>query len=298
MVRYLVATAVTAAALFAPAAHAASSTAGTLELSQGGATLSYDWTGAPLLPGPEAAERVGLDPSAIRASDSRYVPATLRAFSLWPGPISVPDCRGFETIPGAQSVAIGDARALIAVDSIRLDVLRGRGEAYVSLANTGADELAFGEYPAPGKITVTTRSCTDAETGAPVPADGSFSAVDEFRAVAMSGPGLFRRYAPEALEDRPLALRHAGGVWRGELAIAEPASGSYPAAGARLALTLSGTPAEMNARCTLPSAMKFPGTSVRSRHSATALLRRAGSRARGMRACGAASTGACAATTS
>ena len=87
------------------------------------------------------------------------------------------------------------------------------------------------------------------------------------------------RFAPELLEQRGVTLRFAGGAWRGTLALDEPGSTdypSYPASTARLRMALSGTPVELHASCTLPGAMTWPGTSVRSRRAAAALLRRAG----------------------
>ena len=277
-----------AAAVLASAgpAEAAATSSGSLDLGEGTApaatVIGYAWDGAPLLTGPAAATAVGLSGSAIRASDSRYVPVTLRSLARPPGPFGSPGCNSSFRVPGSQSAEIVDRRALLSVDGISLNVLRGRGRADVRVAQVGADELAFGEFVATGVLRVTTDGCSDGETGEPVPGpdEGPFHEVRDLDMFRISGGDrVLGRFAPEMLDNVQVKLRLAGGVWRGALTLDDAGTTeypSYPATSARLQIALSGTPVELHASCAVPPAMSWPGTSVRSRRAARALLRRAG----------------------
>ena len=267
-------------------AQGAATSGGTLDLGEGAAspstTIGYAWDGAPLLTGPAASTWLGLPAPGVRMSDSRYVPVTLRSLARPPGLFGSPGCNESFRLPGGQTAEIIDRRALLSVDGIRLNVLRGRGSVDVRLALVGADELAFGEYVATGVIRVTTNACTDRATGDPVPGEdgGPFREVRDLRMFRVSGgERVLSRFAPEMLDRQPVKLRLSGGVWSGALALDDPGTTSYPtypATSARLQVALSGTPVELNANCSVPGAMSWPGTSVRSRRAARALLRRAG----------------------
>lgn len=207
---------------------------------------------------------------------------TLGSLSRPPGRFGSPGCNEPFRLAGSQTAEIVDRKALVSIDGIRLDVLRGRGTADVRPASVGADELAFGEFVATGVIRVTTDGCTDGETGEPVPGEdgGPFHEVRELQMFRISGgERVLGRFAPEMLDSQPVKLRLSGGVWRGSLALAHPGTTSYPtypATSARLQVALSGTPVELHASCSIPEAMSSPGTTVRSQRAARALLRRAG----------------------
>jgi hypothetical protein len=78
------------------------------------------------------------------------------------------------------------------------------------------------------------------------------------------------------LETAPVTLRLRDGAWRGELVLEEPAAPPYPATSARLAIAVTGTPAELGAHCTIPPRLRSQDPKVKSRRAAMALLRRAG----------------------
>ena len=88
-----------AALAVAVPAHGAATSTGTLELTESGAVVTYAWQGAPLLGGPDAALTAGLPATAIRASDSRYLPVGLRSLS-WPGPYGAGGCTVALVAPG------------------------------------------------------------------------------------------------------------------------------------------------------------------------------------------------------
>ena len=69
--------------------------------------MTYAWQGAPLLGGPDAALSAGLPATAIRASDSRYLPVGLRSLS-WAGPYGAGGCTTPWDVPGAMSAEIVD----------------------------------------------------------------------------------------------------------------------------------------------------------------------------------------------
>lgn len=263
----------------APAAARTATISGTLELSQAFeqptavAGLSYGFDAAPLLSGPAASDRVGLD-RPIRASASHYVPITLDAISA--DAVSIPkpsDCSGFSQIPDRQSIEVADPRALLQIDEISLDVQRGRGEIHVSLANVGAGSLTSGDYVAPGLLRVTTDGC-HTDTGEPVlREDGSaYRDVRTVKAVSQYADSLLLRYAPESLEADTVALRRRSGAWRAAVTIKR----SDPTTRARLTFALRGKPAALGASCRLPGALSGPRFAVRSRKRAVRLLRRAG----------------------
>jgi hypothetical protein len=267
-------------------AHAAATSTGTLALAEGAAPASmavgYAWDASPLLTGPAAAVAVGLPAAAVRASGSRYVAVTLSTLTRPPGLLASPGCSTAYRVPGSQTAEIVDRRALLSVDGIALNVLRGRGRADVRLAQVGADALTFGEYVATGVLRVTTDGCADGETGEPVPGEdgGPFHEVRELAMFRISGEDrVLSRFAPETLDSVQVRLRRSGGVWRGALALDDPGTTSYPtypATSAQLQIAFSGTPTDLHASCKVPPAMSAPGTSVRSRRAARALLRRAG----------------------
>jgi hypothetical protein len=182
-------------------------------------------------------------------------------------------------VPGAQAVAIADARALMQLEQVRLDVVRGRGTASVGLARIGDGALEVGEYPAPGRIAITTTGCTDAGTGEPVTGSdgGPFTAAEELRAMGVGGDRFMGPWAAESLARQEVRLRLRAGAWEGTLARDEADAGRYgPATGVRLRIAVRGTPAELNAHCRVPGALMFPGLSVRSRARAVRMLRGAG----------------------
>ena len=267
-----------AALAVAVPAHGAATSTGTLELTENAAVVSYAWQDAPLLGGPDAALTAGLPATAIRASDSRYLPVGLQSLS-WPGPSGAGGCRSPWNLPGTIGQEIADRRAILSVDRVTLDVRRGRGTAYVQLASTGADAYAYGEFVATGLLRVTVDGCTDGSTGEPVPGDdgGAFRAVEDLRMFRVSGSDrVAGRFAPEMLDRDPVELRFGGGAWRGTLDLAHAADGPYPATRARLGVALTGSPVDLHASCTLPRSLRGDGRPVRRAATARRLLRRAG----------------------
>ena len=231
----------------AAAAQAAPTVSGSLDLAEEGAAVGYDFAGAPLLEGPEAAVAAGLG-EPIRRSATRYAPMALTRVVLPPG----------RSLCGGSGAEIADARALLQVESPDLKVLKGRGTVQIALARAGDGPYGGGDYPAPGLLREPSSGCV-------------------VRAVGASGVDLFLGPAsPESLTRHAVRLRFSAGAWRGTLAWTEPASDYGPATEARTTVALSGTPVELNAFCTVPSALRIPGTSVRKKGAARRLLERAG----------------------
>jgi len=231
----------------AASAQAAPTVSGTLDLAADGAGVGYDFAGAPLLEGPEAAVAAGLG-EPLRRSAARYAPMALTRVVLPPG----------RSLCGGTGAEIADERALLQVESVDLRVLKGRGAAQVALARAGDGPYGGGEYPAPGLLREPSSGCA-------------------VRAVGAMGDDVFLGpAAPESLLRQSVRLRFSGGAWRGSLAVSDPASAYGPATEARATIVLAGTPVELNASCTVPSALRWPGTTVRTKRAAKRLLARAG----------------------
>ena len=267
-----------AAVAMAAPAHGAATSTGSLDLTQDTTSVAYAWQDAPLLTGPAAAQSAGLPATAIRASDSRYLPVGLRSLS-WAGPFGAGGCTSPWNVPGAMSAEIVDRRAILTVENVTLDVRRGRGSAFVRLASVGADALAYGEFVATGLLRVTVDGCTDGMTGEPWRGDdgAAFHAVEDLAMFRVSGSQrVAGRFAPDMLDRDPVPLRFSGGAWRGAADLADAASGPYPATRARVGIALAGSPAELHAHCTFPRSLRGDGRAVRTARKARALLRRAG----------------------
>ena len=231
------------AAVAAPQADAAPAVTGTLELAASGASVGYDFTAAPLLEGPAAAEAVGLA-EPIRRTATLYAPITLSR-------AAGPAC-------GGQVLQIADARALLQVEAVELNVLAGRGAAEVELARVGDGPYGGGVYPAAGLVREPASGCL-------------------LRAVGSSGDDvLLGPAAPESLTRHRVRLRFSDGAWRGARTVTEAASEFGPATEATVTVALEGTPAELGASCKVPSALTWPGTTVKRKRGARRLLERAG----------------------
>jgi hypothetical protein len=263
-------------ALPAVAAGAGGTISGALEFEQGTAPdvgrLAYRFDAAPLLDARAASAAVELTPP-LRPTDSRFAVMEVTRFTATPTWIAQPEgCEGRQAFAVAQSIALVDARALLAVHLIRLDVVRGRGTADVTLASVGADAYSMGSYPASGVMQITTDGCVDAEgTAVPDQNGGPFHAVERVSAVG----GFLRPSGVEALQNQAVKLRRVGGVWRGSATLANAADRFGPAARTSLELELRGTPVQLDAFCTLPSVL-YTGSGVAQPGAAARLLRDAG----------------------
>jgi hypothetical protein len=228
-------------------AQAEPTVSGTLDLAETGAAVGYDFAAAPLLEGPEASAAVGLA-EPIRRSATRYAPVTLSRVTLPPG----------GSLCGGSGAAIADARALLAIDQIDLDVRKGRGKVWgIGPARVGDGPYGGGDYPAPGLLREPSSGCL-------------------VRAVASGADRFLGDFAAESLQREPVKLRFEDGAWRGTGSVVNEASDFGPATEARIAVALAGTPVELGAHCRVPSALTIPGTTVRTKRAARRLLRSAG----------------------
>ena len=225
------------------AADAAPAVTGTLALAASGASVGYDFTAAPLLDGPAAAEAVGLA-EPIRRSATLYAPMRLSR-------AAGPAC-------GGQVLQIADARALLQVEAVELNVLAGRGTAEAELARVGDGPYGGGVYPAAGLVREPASGCLLRAVGS------SGDACCSARRRRSRSPGTgFGCGSPTA----------PGGA-RGR--VTEAASEFGPATEATVTVALEGTPAELGASCKVPSALTWPGTPVKRKRGARRLLERAG----------------------